>query len=80
MPLIHCSECGVRIAGDADSCPRCGSNSPKKPRAFADRKRRLLIGAILIAIAFTLLYFVWPANGLFPKNELPKGPNPSRQR
>lgn len=79
MPLIACPQCGDLIAPDADSCPRCGNTLRRVQRRRRTRQRIVLLFVVMLAFAVAILYLKWPANGFFPRNELPEGPNPSKR-
>ena len=78
MSLIRCRECGGSVASDADRCPTCGSKSIAEARRWEKLKWKVLGFTVVVILGLVALLLVLPALGLLPKNELPKGPNPSR--
>ncbi len=80
MALVTCPDCKNEVADNAESCPNCGGVSIKKLREKEAFKNRLFWGSIMIIILLICTYFFWPAGGLLPKNELPKGPGSSQNR
>ena len=81
MPLVRCRVCGKKVADDADACAQCGSRSFNEPIANGVRLGRYLGRAVLILLVVVVaIILVRSVIGLFPKNELPKGPNPSQNR
>lgn len=82
MPLVRCKVCGNEVAHDANSCPKCGSPSIKESKDNRARNTRYKRGAIVLIILLFLaaVYVVWFGKGLFPKDELPKGPGASQNR
>jgi predicted nucleic acid-binding Zn ribbon protein len=78
MSLTRCPECGGSIASDADQCPSCGSKSIAKLISRKRLKWKVLVLAFAVIFGLVAMFIAWPARGFFPKNELPKGPNPSR--
>ena len=82
MPLVRCTVCGNEVAHDADSCPKCGSRSVKTSKDRRARNTRYKVGGAILFLLLLLaaLYIVWFGKGLFPENELPKGPRASQNR
>ena len=78
MPLVPCSKCGRQVADDANSCPNCGSTSIKRLKDNKTRINRYLWGGSAVVVLLVVLYFVWPADGLFPKNEFSEGQGSSQ--
>lgn len=81
MLLVRCKVCGKKVADDADACTKCGSRSFKEPIGNGVRISKYLGRALLILLGVVVaIFLVRSVIGLFPKNELPKGPNPSQNR
>ncbi|MCU1264560.1 MAG: hypothetical protein JWM21_878 [Acidobacteria bacterium] len=81
MPLVRCRVCRNEVADDADKCTKCGSPSFKEPTDNGiPGKRYFLWGAVVIVLVLAAIYVVRSVIGLFPKNELPRGPGASQNR
>jgi RNA polymerase subunit RPABC4/transcription elongation factor Spt4 len=76
MSLINCPQCGRPVAPDADRCPACGSKSVARQRITGRVWKASLVIVVLLALA--VLFVMQNRESLFPKNQLPDGPNPSR--
>ncbi len=70
MALFNCPECESEVSSSATFCPKCGfpvarmtlaasadSYALAKERKRARNKKNLLIGALLVAVGFVILWF-----------------------
>jgi predicted RNA-binding Zn-ribbon protein involved in translation (DUF1610 family) len=81
MPLVRCEVCGNKVAHNAASCPKCGNPSVGESSTNRVRNKRYAFRALLIVlVVVAAIYVVWSAIGMFPKNELPKGPGGSQNQ
>lgn|GEM_PF-4523442 len=81
MPLLLCPVCRNEVADDALACTKCGSPSVKIQSDNKARKNRYLVGGGVFVIFLLIgVVYIWSTPGLFPRNELPKGPGASQKR